>query len=537
MINFPGFSGKFIFDQRSKQPLLQEYADIKISVIYETPSSYTNIKGWVITDSKGFKFYFGQYNNSSIFANKDDITNSYVYTPNSGISDQGAPPLSSQYNSWQLVAVESPYGNKVEFKYELETTQFYRRSYDKINFNGNTKVLTSNFSKSSSKEFKIKEIIFDQGKIQFIKSQTEREDLTGGKTLNQIVVSSNNQTIAKYNLHYSYSTDNNTGNINPFLKDWALKGKKRLFLDSIKKEVTTSSGSLYEPYYSFEYINKNLVPNRFSNSQDMWGYYNGKSNGPFLTFFKYDTQVIDRTVDTIKSQTGLLNKIILPTGGNKEFVYEANKATPPDYFEDILYGAVNPKESKQAGMIKDISYNVGNGLYEVPFEVKNEIFGYISTVVQFMGNYGTCSSTQPLSSCNYQASVKGVDNSYYSQIYMGNNVLVALSPGKYKIEVKRTNGSDDPSDFENSFAVSLSWEELIKPEVIYSGGNRIQKTKLNSIDNGVLEKTYTYLTPTGKSSGLVYSLPTYFAIQKVVNNVPVIDQYGARPGSPLLYEQ
>ncbi len=537
LFNFLGYSGKFIFDQKTKLPLLQDYADFKIEPIFTNATNYTLIKAWVITNENGFKFYFGQYNGSAIIANLDDTEASFAYTTNNGLINLGNPPLSTHYNSWQLVAIESPTGNKIEFDYEIESTQFYRRSYDQKEDSGGGFNVASYFSRIRSKEYKIKEITFNKGSITFIKDTVEREDVNFGYSLKEIEVKDlKTNTVVKYRLNYSYAYDNNPSNTNPFLLLYDSKAKKRLFLNNVEK---ISRLGTIQPYYSFDYIDIQDLPNRFSNSQDVWGYYNGKSNGEFLTFFDYGNEITDRTVDTLLAQKGLLNKITLPTGGTTEFEFEANKAYVPTYFKDLFFKTINPTYAKSKAMLKGPDFYIGNKTYEAPFTIENDVFGNIKTTVQFMGDYGTCSTTQPLTTCKYRVTIQGVSSSSYHQIFMGtNNNFVALPPGDYKIVVEQLTGIDDPNDFINAFSVILSWKEsLDDTKAIYSGGNRIKKTILNSADNGVIEKSYEYLTDLNESSGLVFSLPSYYFIKAIVSGVPGLVSKGARPGSPLTYEQ
>ncbi len=544
MFNFPGYSGKFIFDQKTKLPVVQEFDDIKIEPLYNNPTTLTGIRSWVITNSDGFKFHFGQYNGGSVIANKDETTRSYAYNIQDGLQDLGSGGVSSTYNSWQLLAIESPQGNNVTFSYELETTDFYRRSYDKRELTEDPTdptddKTTSFFSDIRSKEYKIKEITFNKGKIVFTKDNVEREDIDNGYSLKAIEIRDlNNLLVSKYRLNYSYSHDVNPTNVNPFILSDDPKATKRMFLDNIEK-VGSSNGT--EPFYSFEYTDKGNLPHRFSNSQDVWGYYNGAANGDFLTFFDHENgNIVDRRVDTVKAQIGLLKKINLPTGGSKEFEFEANKAMVPSYFEDLYYKGINPTTSETAGMIKDTTHYVGNRTYEKPFTITNTIAGYMRSVVQFWGDYGTCSETQQLTSCKYSVTIQGVSSSYSVLIFMGDEDIIAPPPGDYKIVVKQIGGLDNPLDLVNGFAVDLSWKEGLDQSVaIYSGGNRIKKTILNNNGNGTIERSYEYLDTLGVTSGLLYALPSYYFVQKFVppGGPWKIDPYGARPGSPLSYEQ
>lgn len=531
--NFPGASGKFIFDQKTKAPILQNYEDLEIEVIYKN-SGYSIIESWIITNASGFKFYFGQYNNLPAIpiSNKEFTLNNYSETAGQ-LSDSGASS-SDTYNSWQLIKIVAPSGRTVDFTYEKENTVYYRRSNDQVH----SGVVTSGFSRVRTEEYKIKTITFDRGSVHFVKNTTSRQDLiSGGYDLKEVIVKDiDDVEVKKYQLSYSYSNDTNTSNINPWLVSLSNNGHKRLFLDKVEQVSTTGT---VLPYYDFDYKDKNSVPNRFSNSQDLWGYYNGKDNGHYLTFFDYGVTSVDRQVDTIKAQAGLLEKITYATGGYSELTYEANRAKSPSYFEEMLFNNMNPSTTQNVGMLKNPLEYVGGGNFEKTFSVINPTVGFMTYTVGFTGNYGTCSTTQHLISCDYQVSIVGINGTSFSgQLYMGTHSdLPALPPGDYKIVVDGVN--TDPNDYINAFSVNLSWEELNEDpsEVVFSGGNRIKQIKLNDTEGGIITKSYEYLDTQGETSGLIYSLPSYYFTEHTVNGVQVFDAYGSRPGSPLSYAQ
>ncbi|MPS72606.1 MAG: hypothetical protein E2590_05570 [Chryseobacterium sp.] len=102
----------------------------------------------------------------------------------------------------------------------------------------------------------------------------------------------------------------------------------RMFLKSITN--TKDNGK-----YEFEYINKDQLPKRLSAtsdvsaSRDIWGLYNGKSNNTLIPqiFDPNDPNRVvyngaDQSFDGTKANSGLLNKIIYPTKGSTEIVYE-----------------------------------------------------------------------------------------------------------------------------------------------------------------------------------------------------------------------
>lgn len=529
---FPGGSGKFIFDQKTKKPLIQSYSDIKIE--------YSGFKKWIITTSNGYKYYFGEPENNDIsrYAKDVDISHNYVYA-NDGLSDLGKSGYDI-INSWHLIDIVSPDGKKIHFNYEKENLTYYRRSYDK--YDKTTNGASSFFSKVSSTQFQLKEIIFETGKVIFNRPTIEREDLKGSHQLESIEIKDlNDHLIKKYKLIHSYSNDELSNNVLSYLKNIEPSAKKRLFLDAIKQ---VSKSGEEKHYYAFEYTNKDELPNRFSNAQDLWGYYNGKDNGSFLTFYNYD-RTVNREVDEFKSKVGLITEVILPTGGYSKFTFEPNKAIPPIYFKNLYFKNSNPtsSNSKSINLLKDSQYLMSNGDYEKTFTVEDNAKDFKSQVL-FFGDFGQCSSTEHIAQCKYQVSIVGINGtpSNFTNLYMGTkNYISLLPPGDYKLVVK-VIGENNPSDTQNGFTIALSWKEEIvsEPEVTYSGGNRIKEIEINSIDNGKIVKSYEYLTNDGESSGLLYSLPNYyFRNEEFDSNGIVItaEAYGARPGSPYTYEQ
>ncbi|WP_146106948.1 RHS repeat domain-containing protein [Polaribacter porphyrae] len=556
--NFAGYSGKFIFDQQTKEPILQSYDDLRIERIGTNDSSLH----FIISTKDGFQFYFGnpEITNTTREAKSKDLINTpHVLTTNVTTSTSSANTV----NTWHLIDIVSPNGKKIHFNYEIENSEFYRRSYDQKSSGG---IISSHFSRITQEQYQIKEIVFDKGKVKFIKDiNNERDDLKGGYVLNSIEIENNYQRVKKYNFNYSYSNPSNTndGNINYYLFN-DTEARTKLFLDSIESVDNNNISGLYR---GFEYTNKNLVPNRFSNSQDLWGYYNGENNGSFLTDFGYGSQSVSREVDTIKAQTGLIKKMIYPTGGYTNYTFEANKAIIPDYFKDLYYANPNPAgQNKSAYLSKStitlVSSTSQKNTYESSsFDVLSTDVGPINVQVYLNGNAVNCELDQggnQNSSCNYVFSVVDSNgqvvyvNGTPLLLYKAHNSVsydMAIEPlqtGNYKIRAEVYGANDDPNDRDNSFIVTLNWGSIInsnQPDLIYSGGYRIQKIENYSADNGTITRTYDYLKPDGSSSGLVFSLPSYYYIEDTLTLsngvvVPRINtQYGARPGSPLSYEQ
>lgn len=539
--SFLGYSGKFIFDQKTGLPLVQGYSDLEVKKI--------TFNRWLITTDSGYKFYFGNPQDttevSRVAIDKDVSIFNYMHDNNIH-----APTIGTTNSStWHLIDIVTPSGEIIKFNYEEENPIFFRRSYDKKEDNTGE---TSYFSKINGSQYQLKEILFDNGdgKVIFTEATTGRQDLYDGYALETIEIKGkNNSFINKYKFYYSYSTDSQSDNVLNYLKNSAKYNstvyandyaKKRMFLDAVKKVLPDNSE---EHYYTIDYTDKNSLPNRFSNAQDNWGYFNDKDNGQFLTFYNYDpNNPVNREVDTVKAQIGLIDKITYPTGGHAKYTFEANRANPPFYFNDLYFKNTNPTATvtNHASML--MGGGIADGIYEEEFEIVDTPVGSLRSHISFFGNYGQCSSTQNDAGCKYQVRIEGINGtSYSSDLYIGvnNDAPLPSAAGEYKIKVIASGVSSDPS---SGFSVALSWNEqsVTNPELIYSGGNRIKEIELNSTDNGKIIKSYEYTRPDGQSSGLIFSLPSYYYKNEqfsVDGHVITAEQYGARPGSPYTYEQ
>jgi hypothetical protein len=126
---------------------------------------------------------------------------------------------------------------------------------------------------------------------------------------------------------------------------------RRLFLKSVTE--TSPSGGKMNPY-SFEY-DPQILPRKFSYKKDKWGYHNSNSKGMTIPTFSYIStrneimpisgnmligwdvrdptttngvfgadQGANLTPNLGLSQAGILKKIVYPTGGSKQVLYELN---------------------------------------------------------------------------------------------------------------------------------------------------------------------------------------------------------------------
>ncbi len=170
--------------------------------------------------------------------------------------------------------------------------------------------------------------------VNFNYSASQRLDLPGANALESIMVISGTDTLRKFKLGQSYSSS-------------------RLFLDAFERVGA-------QPY-SFTYFNKDNLPERFSFSQDHWGYYNGRINDgltPKVAFHHPTNGLINigsanRKPSFPSMKYGSLFKITFPTGGYTTFDYEPNVVWGPSILDgrsactavDSIHVIANPDYS------------------------------------------------------------------------------------------------------------------------------------------------------------------------------------------------
>lgn len=314
---FPGYSGKFIIDENGI-PLPIPFSNIKI----ETSTTGSEYNRFTITTPDGVVYKFDEF-----------ALTSY-------------PSELSRPNSWYLTKILHPEGDSITFTYDtVWLTQFFglRRSVTvylngDLPWNGCPSCPASTISEITTPSIfgQVKYLcnieFHGYGRINFQKTQN-RLDSDDYKLDGITVVNPDGTVIKSFSFYYGFPVNNpnfqsptviGNGPSNNF--------KYRMFLDSLQLK---DNNNRRVSSYLFEYYDLNLLPSRFSYSQDHLNYFNGKSNNDLLQLNKVPIQysglfsnfvggACNRSPDPQFARVGMLKRITYPTKGFTSIEYEGH---------------------------------------------------------------------------------------------------------------------------------------------------------------------------------------------------------------------
>lgn len=302
--NFDNYTGSFYFDT-NKKPHFLNHTNLKVIPYI----SHLTLDSFKVVNEKGVEYLFDQREFQSS-ASKSWTTYQgppAAYTPNA-----------KEYTSaWYLSRIKSPQGFQVKFEYDQHYSVYdvlgNERSYTRKDVPYTIFYLP--FEKQGVKSLslmyltlkRLKKIVFSNGYIELNKG-TDRTDIEGMPTLDNITVYNNAKSLRKMAFSYHYYSN-------------------RLMLDKIQE---SSGDKLSKPPYQFHYNESKNLPDRKSYAQDHWGYYNGHvENTTLIPAFSLDGKYVkgaNRNVDTTFNKLGVLGQIDYPTKGSTVIEYEPNVA-------------------------------------------------------------------------------------------------------------------------------------------------------------------------------------------------------------------
>jgi YD repeat-containing protein len=317
--NFMGYSGKFILD-RTMTPVLLEFSNLKIE--YTIAPGTAEIGSFKVITPDGVQYFF----------DKVERTRS-----TSNCSRHGGP---TSPTAWYLTRILLTNGEEVTFQY---TDQFivYNTSVSEIMYRANnvtegcvngsgcpTYQPNTCINRYQSQSFLLSRIDSRAGSITF-EYVDRKNPNTGivlamaGRLLKKIsVFDPGQQKIKNFMLDYK---DVYCGSGSTYSHD---DEASRSFLVGLN-EQDRFDGIVRK--HQFEYNNLPGVPARLSFSQDHWGYYNGQYNYTLIPRpelvsdqLAYREATANREPNADAAATGLLKKVIYPTGGYEQLDYEAN---------------------------------------------------------------------------------------------------------------------------------------------------------------------------------------------------------------------
>jgi len=304
MFNFMGYSGLFVFD-KDHNIVQMPLQDLKIEENED--------EGFTITCSDGVKYFFND--------KETVMTRLCCYVP--------LPPYEERVNAWYLSKIVHPYGDKIIFEYfcnNLTCTTAVSQTYVAIDPPGQIvcgirevddpgvrgpyyhKSINTcqSLTRIFSDNFEPPDDIEEPGEVIF-SSEYPSPTSPGYKLFNNISVHNRyNEEIERFEFNYTTTIAN-----------------QRVFLEGVHFKDPEKS-------YHMEYISPELLPPRLSFAQDHWGYYNGAtSNVNFYPEIPDDIYFsgingANKEPNGEHSVYGLLNKIIYPTKGYSEIIYEPN---------------------------------------------------------------------------------------------------------------------------------------------------------------------------------------------------------------------
>ena len=333
------------------------------------------------------------------------------------------------------------------------------------------------------------------------------------------IYNQNNVLVKTYDLHHHYMTCS-SGNYISTLVSHDEGASKRLVLDSITEVV----GSNAKPPYVFSY-NPLALPNRHSNSQDYWGYYNGKNNGMYLTGED------DRRVDTTYAEAAMLKKITYPTGGSTKFTYGHNRGHKGSEYDGIYLPPINPgyanvlninpflgstytQSSLTAGRLykSDRTLTVNSSstkFYITDFSLSN-IDGIDDENGFTVNQIEACASNS--NQCAYfvllvRLDANGMPISGENTYIWSDTPYVQLNPGEYQLQVHTPSNWSHGVNSNDNFFITVNGNDQIvsQDQILYAAGKRIQQIEFLDVNGNVVsKKTYDY-----KNSGIILGISDF----------------------------
>jgi hypothetical protein len=311
--NFLGYSGSFYLDEKLEPHLLNYNKELKIKFDRDlTPDS--NKSTIYITTPQGDKYSFG---------GEDASESSRTYVSSSPESTVG---IKHAQNAFYLYKVEPYKGGHIDFTYTQVYTggSFHGHVVDEYENLKKRKNLISNCGTTHTYSGKLDILEEIQSRVMLTKISS---NLNSGS----VDFSSSSLDDRMRKLHTVFVKKADGSNIKKFTFNYFTDtaeeehaSDKKFFLEQVNFHDKNDT-IIYD--YDLEYNNPDRLPSKFSMAKDLNGYFNDvKMNTTLLPNndqFKNTITLANRETNPKALQYGSLSKIIYPTGGYTNFIYES----------------------------------------------------------------------------------------------------------------------------------------------------------------------------------------------------------------------
>ncbi|NVK51767.1 MAG: hypothetical protein HWD85_02455, partial [Flavobacteriaceae bacterium] len=313
--NIGGYSGSFYLDANWNAVFIKKESEVKVN---------QTVNGFTITAPNGVVYTFGTYEES-----KQQMV--------CGAGNPG--PSFYKPTSWLLTKIAHPFGDEITFTYGNSSNYFYTASLSETyNKNINTANKPQEATLPPEGVTKCANYTYVKGKILTqitsnrnvgsitFTSSLSRADINDYRLDAITIKNPSNQQVKQFAFTYTQVQSSiNYNGASTFPGTAGNDKKYRLFLDDVTEKDAFGSTTNGKKY-SFEYESRTTLPRRLSLSQDLLGYYNGKTNNsqlPNTHGGSYNITRGDRSFDFNYAKKGILTKVTYPAKGYTLIEYES----------------------------------------------------------------------------------------------------------------------------------------------------------------------------------------------------------------------
>jgi hypothetical protein len=505
--NFGGYAGKFYF-RDDQTPVIVPEQDLQIIPSY---SGGRSIDYFTIVTPDGARYTFGNSPNVTVGVAPIETTN--VYSMKNGAVS--TPPTSSWFLN-QVVSADNQF--KINLNYVAENYGYYTLSMFPVDgaATGLAGMYGFDLVKDIMQGVRLNQITFPNGTVTF-NAGAVRTDLCDGNavisesantsatSLGSIQINEGTGFCKKYTFNYSYFQGDNTALPAALTAGYSFStDETRLCLNSVAE--SSCDGTVPVPPYKFTYYNT-YFPRRLSFGVDHWGYFNGQTSNTGLipTIYVNASPIQGAVRDPAWPQmlAGELTRVDYPTGGYNTFDFESNSGSVTEItptsnnLGTFLFGNLDG----QAGTYSGSNTFTSNG---------NNPTLTITTNCNYGGNFQIVNSGGGLVYDIIFNNTTGTPGGATIQTSetLGTALVPLLPAGTYTVTASLSNSGATPT---GGVVISLMQPTFdTTTSNVILGGLRIKTiTAYDGLTSNSTVTNYSYTTPGGSSTAVLYSVPTY----------------------------